>query len=340
MRPSDLAKRAGDLWARRVRPALAGFEWRRHPSLVSLSILVVLVVVNAILQRGFFRPYVLSSNFRTFLPLVLVAIGQTYVILGGGIDLSIGLIISLVNVVTVRLITASGGSTPLVLLAMVAGVAVAALAGLVNGVCIAYFRLQPIITTFATGAIWAGLALWVMPRPGGEVPAWYYRAYAGGLVWIPTTLWVVAAVGVACRLVKRTPFYGHLLAAGGNAAGAFESGVRVPRVRMTSYVVAGVCAGLATLCIVGETASGDPLLGGAYTLNSISAVVLGGTALAGGYGGVLGSVFGALILGLTNNVIFFAQVDTVYQKLLQGIIVLFALAVGGLITRRRRRHAD
>ncbi|MBN1672699.1 MAG: ABC transporter permease [Kiritimatiellae bacterium] len=327
--------KAGYIWKR-----FGGVHWRRHPWVISLAVLLTLVAVNASLQPNFFKGSVLESNFRTFVPLLLVAIGQTYVILGGGIDLSIGFIISLVNVATVQLITLSGGSAPLVVLAMLAGLLIGAAAGLVNGVCVAWFRLQPIITTFATSAIWAGLALWIMPRPGGTVPGYYYQTYAGTVLGIPTALWIMAAVCAFCLALKRTAFYTHLLAAGGNMAGAFETGIRVARVRLLSYVLAGLFAGLATLCIVGETASGDPLLGGAFTLNSISAVVLGGSSLAGGFGGALGSVFGALVLRLTDNVIFFAQVDTVYQKLLQGIIVLFALAVGGLITRRRKHYAD
>lgn len=127
-------------------------------------VLAVLVAVNTFLQPSFVQPSVLQSNLTTFLPLILVAIGQTYVILAGDIDLSVGSIVALANVVTVSVIAALGGTTGAVFAGMAAGAAVGLLCGLVNGLFISGLRFQPIVTTFATGIIFAGTAIWCCRR--------------------------------------------------------------------------------------------------------------------------------------------------------------------------------
>lgn len=256
--------------------------------LMTLVALLVLVAVNAMLQPNLFTPNVLKSNLTVFLPLVLVAIGQTYVVLGGDIDLSVGAIVALVNVVVVTVISAGGSGTGAVLLGVVAGLATGVACGLVNGFLIAVMRFQPIVTTFATGIIFSGLALWILPTAGLPVPAAYWRTYSGSLLGLPTTLWIfMAALALLVFLVRR-PLLTHLSAVGGSRAAAFQTGLPVSRIRIQAYVLSSLFAGFASLCLTGETASGDPLMGRMLALSSISAVVLGGTALAGGSGSAFG----------------------------------------------------
>jgi ribose transport system permease protein len=303
--------------------------------------MIGLLVVNAILQDSFFQPAVMSSTFRSMLPLILVAVGQAFIILGADIDLSLGSIIAMTNVSVVQMIEVFGHTPGGVLLAMGLGLVVATGAGFINGVLISYFRLTPIITTFATATIFEGIALWIMPSPGGNVPRFYYEIYSGDFIGLPLVFWIVGGLLLLHGLyISKTRFYRHLFATGGNKESAFQTGVPVPHIRLMSYTLGGLFAGLATLCIIGETASGDPLIGPSYTLNSISAVVLGGTALAGGIGGIVGPVFGAVIMETVNNVIFFARVPVVMQTLLQGIIVIVALAIGGLSTKRGARNGE
>lgn len=304
--------------------SVSGFL-RRQPWVITLVVLAVLVAVNTFLQPSFVQPSVLQSNLTTFLPLILVAIGQTYVILAGDIDLSVGSIVALANVVTVSVIAALG---------MAAGVSVGLLCGLVNGLFISGLRFQPIVTTFATGIIFAGMAIWVLPQAGLPVPEAYWQTYSGSFVGLPFVLWVLIA-GIAFTLiVSRIPFHTHLLAVGGNRTGAFQTGLRLSGIRIGAYMISGLFSALAALCLTGETASGDPLLGASLALSSISAVVLGGTALSGGFGSSTGSIAGALVLGMIGNVIFFAGLPFEYQTLVQGLIVLTALAGGVLVTRR------
>lgn len=312
---------------------------RRETWLLAFAATVVLAGVNAWLQPSFFQPGVMASNLTTFLPLILVAIGQTWVVLASDIDLSIGSIVSLVNVVTVVVIDglvseAAAGEAAAILFGLAAGVATGVACGLINGLCVAGLRFQPIVTTFATGVVFAGLALMVLPQAGLPVPEVYWRGYAGGLFGVRTVVLVLAAAVLLCLFFERTRFARALKASGGLMQAAYQSGVAVTWTRVRAYALAGFFAALAALCLTGETASGDPLLGGTYALSSISAVVLGGTALAGGVGGFLGSIFGAVVLGLIGNVIFFARLPFEYQTLVQGLIVLAALAGGVLVARR------
>ncbi len=316
--------------------AASRFSTQRHPYLMAAVVFLVLCAVNAILQPTFLRFGVAASNVAAFLPMALVAVGQTYVVLASDIDLSAGAVVSLVNVVVVSIIDGMGGTGTSMALGLVTGLALGLLCGAVNGLCVAFLRFQPIVTTFATGIVFAGFALWVLPQAGRQVPPDLYLTYAGSLLGVPTVLWILAAAIAFAALVARTRFYQALRATGGNMQAAYQTGVPVARVRLGAYTISGLFAALAALALVGETASGDPLIGGALTLSSVTAVVLGGTALRGCVGGVAGSILGAFILGLISNVIFFAQLPFEWQGLIQGLIILAALA-GGVVMARGRQ---
>jgi ribose transport system permease protein len=309
----------------------------RHPYLMAVIVFLVLCVVNAILQPTFLRFGVATSNVAAFLPMALVAIGQTYVVLASDIDLSAGAIVSVVNVVVVSIVEGMGGTGASVAVGLTLGIAVGLICGAVNGLCVAYLRFQPIVTTFATGIVFAGFALWVLPEAGKQVPPEFYLAYAGAVLGVPAVLWILVAAIAFAAIVARTRFYQALRATGGNMQASYQTGVPVARVRLGAYMLSGLFSACAGLALVGETASGDPLIGGALTLASVTAVVLGGTALSGCTGGVAGSILGAFILGLINNVIFFAQLPFEWQGLIQGLIILAALA-GGVVMARGRQE--
>ena len=311
------------------------FLSRERPAwLVALAALIVLALINWALQPSFFNGMVMRANLTTFLPLVLVAIGQTYVILGGDIDLSVGSIAALVNVSTVSAIAAAGGGDGALIVGFAVGLAVAVLAGAFNGLIISYLRLQPMVATFGTSIIFSALALWILPQAGLSVPAVYWKTYGGAILGVPTVLLVLVIAFGFVLFLKRRPFESWLKAVGGNRAGAFQSGLKLERTRLSAFVLSGLFAGFAAFCLTGETASGDPLLGQSLAMGSISAVVLGGTMLSGGAGGASGSIIGALLLGMIGNVIFFAGLPFEYQTLVQGLIVLAALAGGVLVARK------
>ncbi len=309
---------------------------RTQSYLLALLLLCIAIVVNAALQPNFFRPGVINGNLQTYLPLMLLAVGQTVVIIGGGVDLSIGAIVSLVNVVIVRVL----GTTPTVsqiVLAIVLGLLVGMIAGGVNGICVAYLRFQPIVTTFATSFIFSGTALAILSSPGGTVPSFLMDAYQSSPFGIPLTLWVMLVVLLLWWLVRSTRYGPYLYAVGGRSLSAYATGVPVSLVRLSTYTLAGLLAAAAALTLVLGTGTGDPLIGNPMTLSSIVAVVLGGTRLSGGQGGIFGSLLGVIILGLILNIISFANVPTWWQTLVNGSIIVLALAGPGIFALLRRR---
>lgn len=308
---------------------------RRHPYLFALLLLSVLVAVNASLQGNFFTLRAISGNFRVFLPLMLLAVGQAFVIIGGGIDLSVGTVVSLVNAVLVTQLAPE--STALQIAGVIAlGCGVGLLAGALNGVCVALLRLQPIVTTYATSFVFAGLALFILPRPGGQLPralTAFYRATPWNM---PLALYVLLVLLALWALVRSSRFGQYLYATGSRAEAAYASGVPVTWIKFSSYLLAGLMSAVAALALTLNIGSGNPRIGDAMTLESIVAVVLGGTRLSGGQGGVVGTVIGVAILGIIRNLISFANVPTWYQTLVNAVIIVLALAGPGIWRLVRR----
>lgn len=307
---------------------------RRFPALLAILLTLGLIGLNAAVQAKFFSPMIMASNLTTFLPLMLIAVGQAYVVLGGSIDLSLGAVVSLVNVIVVVLVEAWGGGPLAVLAAMAAGVLAGAACGAFNGVLIALFRLQAIVTTFATSVIYGGLALLVLPQAGGALPPAYYLTYGGTVLGLPFVAWLLVVLILFVVWLSKTRAHAHLVAVGGNRQAAFQTGLSVAKSRILSHALAGTFAAISALAILGVAGAGDPLMGQAFTLGSVSAIVLGGMSLAGGWGGAGGAILGAAILGLINNLIFFANINYVYQSVVQGTIILLALAGGVFLSRR------
>jgi len=305
----------------------------KRPYALGLFLVFVLLAVNGALQTGFFRLDVGVSILIACLPLMMIAVGQTYVVLGGSIDLSLGAIVSLVNVVVVVAAGAMGGSNTAVAAAAALGLLVGAACGAINGALIAAFRLAPIVLTFASGIVFGGLALIVMPQAGGSLAGDLAEIYANGIAHVPTPLLVTLVLLGLVVALAATRFHLHLLAVGSQRQAAYQTGLPVGRIRVASHALGGLLAACAAVCVLAVSAAGDPLMGQAFTLGSISAVVLGGTALAGGWGGAFGSMLGAMALTLINNIIFFAQIDYMVQGIVQGVIVLVALAAGVFVAR-------
>jgi len=308
----------------------------RYPFVPALAIMLVLLALNGIWQPRSVSFVGMTGLVKTYLALMLLAVAQTYVIYAGDIDLSAGAIVSLVNVVIVAVMAALGDGGLSVLAAMAVGVGVGLACGLVNGFVVAALRLQAIVATFATSILFTGMALYVMPVAGTPAPATFWRTYGGRILDIPFVFWAALVLAVLLYLLARTRLALQLLAVGDDAQGAYQSGLPVTAIRMRGYALCGLFAALAAFCITGDTASGDPLVGGKMTLFSIAAVVLGGSALAGGYGTVVGSVFGALIIGLINSLVYFVGTPSQWQNLVQGLAILIALMAGILVGRRAR----
>lgn len=313
--------------------ALAG----RQPALFALFLLVSSVVINLIVQPNMFARETLNSNMRVFLPLILMAVGQAIVILGGGIDISVGGIASIVNTVLATRVGLDGSPEAMWIFVFIS-LLIGLLAGAINGFFIANLRLQPIITTYATSFLYAGLALYILPNPGGGIPGDVAALYRSSTpLNLPLAFYVIAIVLLIWSYLRSTRYGNFLYAVGGKAEAAYETAVPVTWVQFGTYVISGLMAALSGIALTMLSGSGNADIGAPMTLNSITAVVIGGNALSGGVGGVAGPLMGAITLGVLQNIISFADIDTWWETFVRAIIIVVALAAPGIVNLFRRR---
>jgi ribose transport system permease protein len=248
--------------------------------------------------------------------------------------------VSLGNVILALTITTP--EEPIKNLLVVLGVvAYGIFAGFLNGFFTATLGLQPMITTFATSFVYSGLALLLMPNPAGAIPRDYTGFYRNtSFLGIPLALYIIGLVLLLWRIVKNRQFGRYLFAAGGDPQAAYTTGIRVTRIRISTYMISGFFAALAAISYSLLTGSGSAISGNDMTLTSITAAILGGTALSGGAGSLFGTVLGAIILGTFKNIISGARVDSWYQVLINALFIILALAGPGLINLIRGRYQN
>ncbi|MDG0791836.1 ABC transporter permease [Cohnella ginsengisoli] len=315
-----------------------GLENIRQSGLLPIcAIFIVVVAVNAWLQPGFFSFDVFQSNLASFTPLVLASMAQAVVVLAGGIDMSIGMSITLGTVVMAATMGDSPGSIALgIALSIAAIVAVGAL----NGWTVGYLRLPAIISTFAVSAICYGASLLIMPQPGGYVPSVFYETYQSTILYVlPVSLVVIAAALLVWGYVQKRKIYRYIYAVGGDESAAYANGISTRKVKLAAFLIACVLIALTSLVVISQTSTGDANIGRSYTLNTIAAVVIGGISLQGGKGSVFGAVLGAFIIGFISNIIFFANLSSFYQDLIKGLIIILALTLSLLPALRKKAFA-
>lgn len=311
----------------------------RYPALFALILLVLSLIVNFILQPNMFERETINSNMRVFLPIILLAIGQALVILGGGIDISVGAIVSIVNTILAVYVGLDGSPEKMWLFVLVS-IFAGTLAGAINGFFIAYLRLQPIITTYATSFLYAGFALFILPNPGGGIPANVAGLYRTSTpLGFPLAFFVIGLFLLIWAFISSTRYGKFLFAVGGKPEAAYETAVPVTLVQFSTYVISGLLAAFSGIAITMLSGSGNAEIGSSMTLNAITAVVIGGNAMSGGIGGVAGPIMGAITLGLIQNIISFAKIDTWWETLVKATIIVIALAAPGLINLFRRRRS-
>lgn len=343
---------AGDVSRRRPQVS----RWRGLPATILAAVALIVIVI---IQPLFLTANQLTPFLATYAPLVVMAIGVSFTLLAGGIDLSVGPVMGVCAILTVLLssvgvhLFSAGPSGAAALCAdpglctqgLPFGVVVAlvvlagGLLGLVNGVVIAYGRLQPLVATLAMGFFASGFALYMMPQPGGRFPrgllAWYGTSATFS---VPMQLLVAAALIAAG--VMRTPLGVRMRAVGSNRLKAFTSGVHVSRTTLAAYVISGMSAGIAGILFTLNTGSADPTVGVTYTLTAVAGAVLGGTALRGGWADPFGPAVGVLTLGLLAELVTVANVPTYYAQLTTGLIILGGLTITQLFLRRSDRRTS
>ena len=316
-----------------MRDRIRALPLRDDMDLIGLGVLLLVeLVAYWRFDPSLLTPASVTILSAQFLPLILAATGQTIIMLTGGIDLSLGSVLALAMAVfALRAGTGSGTTALAALLALVVAVA----AGAVNGVLVAHAGLPPIIVTLAASFLWGGIALILLPQPGGSVPPALVHAYNEG--WHGLALPAIAiVVAVALwKLVKTTRLGLAIYAVGGNEHGAFASGLNTRAIKISAYALAGVFVGLAGIGLAIQTGSADPTIGAPYTLNSIAASVLGGISFFGGVGRLRGTLLGALLIGLLANLLLFSGISSFYQLIVQGLVLIAAVTAKTFISRER-----
>jgi fructose transport system permease protein len=310
--------------ARRVHDVL-----HRLPALSPLIVLVLAAIVFSIASPRFAAPENLSIILQQAAVVGSLAVGQTLIILTAGIDLSIGAVMVLSSLVMAKLVSDSGLPG---ILAFLVGLLVAVLAGLINGLLVTRLRLPPFIVTLGTLSIFTALTLiyaqgqTLTLEPGG------FLTFTGTTIdlgrfhlTVGVLLMLLLYLGFAYAL-RQTAWGRHLYATGDDPEAARLAGIRTRRVLLSAYVVAGAVVGIAAWILIGRIQGADPNAGINANLESITAVVIGGTSLFGGRGAVVGSLIGALIVQVFDNGLALIGVDPNYQVLAVGVLVIAAVA--------------
>ena len=310
-------------------------------SLLALGMFLVMFTLFISEHPAGFSSNIVNTAANKGVLLAFVAMAQTLPVLTSGLDLSVGMVFVLSNCLASKIVT----GTPLEAAAGVMGVLSLGIAcGALNGAIVVFGRLQPIIVTLATGAIYYGVALWLRPEPGGEVNEGFADFMTGSVAGgVPFSLIILLAVVLFLWLPYRRSVLGRAAyAIGSSEQAAFMSGVPIARGKFLTYMLAGLLASMAGLMLTCLTYSGEAnaLLGGSYTLNSIAAVVIGGTSLYGGTGGAVGSILGAFVLRTIGDLLFVFDMNPLWQPLFLGVVLLVAVGLGSLRLLRIKNRLE
>ena len=300
-------------------------SFSRNPLFMPLVITVVLIIVNLILQPSFLEARVIRLNILTFSPLMLVAMGQAIILIGGNLDLSVGFGVSLLNCFVAINMSLESGMAGHNALVLAAGLVIAVAMGLVNGAIVGLFKVPSFIATFATSFIWLGIAIMIAPIPGGAVTPQFAQFFKASLGPVNMMLVIIVAAMIAWQVIRRFRTGRYIYAIGSSWEASYANGIRVRRITLVSFALGWCFVYLGTLALTAQTRAGDSALGEPFALNSIAAAVIGGVSLSGGIGSPVGGVLGAITLSIVLNIIYFLGLPTSLQVLVRGIIIIAAL---------------
>lgn len=321
-------------------------DWRywfaeNKNTLMAVFLFLFMFVIYASNHPAGFTANVVQTSANKATLLAFVAMAQAIVIITAGIDLSVGMILTLANCLASWIVVGSMGET---FLGIVGVLLAGSLCGALNGLIVIFGRLQPIVTTIATGAMFYGIALFLRPYPGGGVNEDLADAMTGKLFGVfPASF----AALIAVILVVWVPYSRSVLGRAAYAAGsaeqaAYMSGMPVRMAKFTAYVLSGLLSAVGGLYLTFFSYTGEAAYasGSTYTLFSIAAVVLGGVSLMGGRGSAIGAVFGALAFRTIGDLLFVFDFDPLWQPLFQGVILLLAVSISALGLLRVRNKLD
>ena len=299
----------------------------------SLIGLVLLCIVITIVTPNFLSVSNITNVFTQVSVNAIIAIGMTFVILTGGIDLSVGSTLAISGAVGASIVKLTGNVFLAIIVAAVIGIAV----GLINGLLVSKGKLQAFIVTLATMTIFRGATLvFTDGTPISKLPEAFVKIGNGklGFMPIPVIITIIIAI-IAVYALSQTRFGRYLYALGGNEDASRLSGINTDKIKTLVYVVSGFASAIAGVIITSRIGSASPNAGTGFELDAIAAVVIGGTSLAGGEGTITGTLIGALIIGVLNNGLNLMNVSPFYQSIVKGLVILIAV----LLDKKSRKKA-
>ncbi|HAT4138994.1 ABC transporter permease [Clostridium perfringens] len=298
----------------------------------SLIGLVLLCIVITIVTPNFLSVSNITNVFTQVSVNAIIAIGMTFVILTGGIDLSVGSTLAISGAVGASIVKSTGNVFLAIIVAAVIGIAV----GLINGLLVSKGKLQAFIVTLATMTIFRGATLvFTDGTPISKLPEAFVKIGNGklGFMPIPVIITIIIAI-IAVYALSQTRFGRYLYALGGNEDASRLSGINTDKIKTLVYVVSGFASAIAGVIITSRIGSASPNAGTGFELDAIAAVVIGGTSLAGGEGTITGTLIGALIIGVLNNGLKLMNVSPFYQSIVKGLVILIAV----LLDKKSRKN--
>lgn len=299
-------------------------------------IFVFAIAIFALWLGGmFFSVTNLLNIIRQTAAISVMAVGMTFVLATGGIDLTISGIVPTAGLVSAMILNATNN----IFLGVAVPLAMGAVVGLANGLLITFFTIPPFLVTLGMQGVFIGVSMWVSNTK--SVPIYNntfnnifgYGSVGGILVLF---FWILAFLILGIILLNHTAFGRKVLAVGGNAAAAEYTGVKVNKVLIQTYILSGILSATAGLLYCGRTKAAKYTYGEGVEMDVIAAVVLGGTAMSGGTGNILGSIVGALLMGMINNGLIMGGLSVSQQKIVRGIIIIIAVAIGNLQSRKKK----
>lgn len=296
-------------------------------------ILLVICILASCITPAFLGRKNLINIVRQISFTAVIAFGSTFVLTVGGIDLSPGSIVSLVSVVSAM---ASRAGLP-VWLCVLVGIGAGALCGLINGALIATAKIPPFIVTMGMMTVAAGIALLISDgRPINGLQSSFTVIGAGTLLNIPVPVYILVLIMCVCHIVlNHTVFGRHVKAVGSSEHAAMMSGINVSLVKVMTFTIAGGLAGLSSIMLTARLHSGQPMAGDGMQMDAIAAAVIGGTSLKGGVGTIFGTICGALIIGVINNMMDLMNINMYWQDIVKGVIIVGAVILDARKYARR-----
>ncbi len=304
------------------------------PALMPYAYCLVLVVAISALDSGLvFGPGSLDIRAAAVLPLALVAFGQTLAVFTSGTDLAVGGILS---VATTLLATHLNGTGATLVAELGAVVLFGAAAGGLNGAIIARTRLQPFIVTLAMWSVWGGVAILILPQEGGSVAPQLNGWMTGAILGVPKSVIGVVVLFLLWGWLRWSGFILDLKAIGSDQQRAQLVGVPVMRRKVQTYAASGACAALAGIWLASQSGGGSPVIGNDYILQSVAAVVIGGTSIFGGVGSVAASITGAIGLLMIPDLIYALHISSFWTGFVQGLLLIIAVTASSLLLKLRK----